>query len=79
MAKKSNTLLQVAGIVLIAIGLWGLSPWLGNIPMQAIVQVGSVTIKEIPPYDASRIGISVILIIAGLSCLMNKISFIKKK
>ena len=77
MVKRSMASLpQKIGIVLIVIGLWGLSPWLGGI-LYSVVQVGPVTASGIPPYDATKIAVSSIVLIAGIALLLEKIPFVK--
>ena len=61
---------------MVLIALYGFSPWITLIPA-SVVQVGPVEIREIPPYDATRIGVSTIILIAGAALLLEKVPFVK--
>lgn len=71
---KGIKISQVVGIALILAAFYGFSPWIPLVPA-SIVQVGPVTIKDIPPYDAIRIGISSILLFAGIIAIKGKMPF----
>jgi len=74
MAKKKIKISQIVGLILIIAALYGFSPWMQFLPA-AVVAIGPVEIRDIPPYDASRIGISSILLIAGIALISGKIPF----
>lgn len=62
---------QIVGVVFVLIALWGFSPWL--VPVAAsIIQIGPITIRDIPPYDALRMGTSTLLLLVGTGLLVRK-------
>lgn len=65
---------QILGILLILIGIWAFSPWLKPIPASIVRVPGVVEVVDIPPYNATRMGIGVVLLVAG-AAIFGKIPF----